>query len=85
MMLWQQLGVMVNWSISHGSQVAETTTSYTNSVEAEDYSELSSLSHSNDIYESFQSATKPIVPKSFEERMMLAMAVSLAEARAISS
>ncbi|KAK2423088.1 E3 ubiquitin-protein ligase DA2L [Trifolium repens] len=72
------------WSIDHGSQAAETTTSYANSVEAEDHGELSSLSQSNDIG-SFQSATDPIVPESFEEQMMLAMAVSLAEARAIPS
>jgi hypothetical protein len=72
------------WSIDHGSQVAETTTSFANSVEAEDHGELSSLSQSNDIG-SFQSATDPIVPESFEEQMMLAMAVSLAEARAIPS
>jgi hypothetical protein len=72
------------WSIDHGSQVAETTTSYANSVEAEDHGELSSLSQSNDIG-SFQSATDPIVPESFEEQMMLAMAVSLAEARAMPS
>jgi hypothetical protein len=72
------------WSIDHGSQAAETTTSYANSVEAEDHGELSSLSQSNDIG-SFQSATDPIVPESFEEQMMLAMAVSLAEARAMPS
>ncbi|CAJ2659403.1 unnamed protein product [Trifolium pratense] len=73
------------WSIDHGSQVAETTTSYANSVEAEDHGELSSLSQSNDINGSFQSPTDPIVPESFEEQMMLAMAVSLAEARAMPS
>lgn len=73
------------WSIDHESQVAETATSYANSVEAEDRGELSSMSQSNDIDGSFQSATEPIVPESFEEQMMLAMAVSLAEARAMPS
>ncbi|CAL5187229.1 unnamed protein product [Lathyrus oleraceus] len=73
------------WSIDHGSQVAETATSYTNSVEVEDRGELSSMSQPNDIDESLQSATDPIVPESFEEQMMLAMAVSLAEARAMPS
>lgn len=73
------------WSIDHGSQVAETATSYANSVEGEDRGELSSMSQSNDNDGSFQSATEPIVPESFEEQMMLAMAVSLAEARAMPS
>jgi len=73
------------WSIDHGSQVTETATSYANSVEAEDRGELSSMSQSSDIDGSFQSATEPIVPESFEEQMMLAMAVSLAEARAMPS
>lgn len=73
------------WSIDHESQVAETATSYANSVEAEDRGELSSMSQSNDNDGSFQTATEPIVPESFEEQMMLAMAVSLAEARAMPS
>jgi len=46
---------------------------------------MPSLSHSNDIYGSFQSNTFCIVHESFEEQMMLAMAVSLAEARAMFS
>ncbi|AES78460.2 hypothetical protein MTR_7g031960 [Medicago truncatula] len=49
------------------------------------WSELSSLSHSNDNYERFQSAKGPVVLESFEEQMMLAMAVSLAETRVMSS
>lgn len=75
------------WNTDHGPQVAETSTGYANSVaaEAEDCGELSSLPQSNDIDSSLQNATSPIIPESFEEQMMLAMAVSLAEARTMSS
>lgn len=74
------------WDIDHGPQVVETATSYANSVAAEDRGELS-LPRSDDIDGSLQNATAtdPIVPESYEEQMMLAMAVSLAEARAMSS
>ncbi|AES78474.1 ubiquitin-protein ligase, putative [Medicago truncatula] len=80
MILWQRR----QWSIDHGSRVAETATSYANSVEAEDRDELSSMSQSNDIDGSFQSATYPIVPESYEEHMMLDVAVFIAEGRAMS-
>ncbi|KAK7304001.1 hypothetical protein RJT34_14971 [Clitoria ternatea] len=73
------------WDIDHGAPVTETATSYANSVAAEDDGELSTLPRSDDIDGSLQSATDPIIPESFEEQMMLAMAVSLAEARAMSS
>ncbi|KAG4947501.1 hypothetical protein JHK87_043508 [Glycine soja] len=73
------------WDTDHGTPLTETATSYTNSVTAEDRGELSSLLRSDDIDGSLQSAPEPIVPESFEEQMMLAMAVSLAEARAMSS
>ena len=73
------------WDMDHGTQLTETATSYTNSVAAEDRGELSSLPRSDDNDGSLQSAPEPIVPESFEEQMMLAMAVSLAEARAMSS
>ncbi|QCE10495.1 hypothetical protein DEO72_LG10g1725 [Vigna unguiculata] len=68
-----------------GTQMTEQATSYTNSIAADDRGELSSLPRSDDIDGSLQSATEPIIPESFEEQMMLAMAVSLAEARAMSS
>ncbi|BAT93238.1 uncharacterized protein HKW66_Vig0207340 [Vigna angularis] len=68
-----------------GAQMTEQATSYTNSIVADDRGELSSLPQSDDIDGSLQSATEPIIPESFEEQMMLAMAVSLAEARAMSS
>ncbi|KAK7335021.1 hypothetical protein VNO80_26791 [Phaseolus coccineus] len=73
------------WDTDHGTQMAEQATSYTNSIAADDRGELSSLPRSDDIEGSPQSATEPIIPESFEEQMMLAMAVSLAEARAMSS
>ncbi|KAL2331181.1 hypothetical protein Fmac_018762 [Flemingia macrophylla] len=73
------------WDAVHGTQMTETATSYTNSVAAEDRGELSSLPQSDHIDGSLQSATEPIIPESFEEQMMLAMAVSLAEARAMPS
>ncbi|KAE9585095.1 putative transcription factor C2H2 family [Lupinus albus] len=74
------------WSMDHRPQVDETATSYASSVTAApDVVELSSLPQSNEIDGSLQSATNPIVPESFEEQMMLAMAVSLAEAQAMSS
>ncbi|OIW11615.1 hypothetical protein TanjilG_31894 [Lupinus angustifolius] len=69
------------WSMDHRPQVDETVTI----TAAADVAELSSLSQSNEIDGSLQGATNPIVPESFEEQMMLAMAVSLAEARAMSS
>ncbi|XP_027341820.1 E3 ubiquitin-protein ligase DA2L-like isoform X2 [Abrus precatorius] len=73
------------WDTDHGAQVTETAASYANTLAAEDRGELSSLPRSDDIDGSLQNATNPIVPESFEEQMMLAMAVSLAEARAMSS
>ncbi|CAL0326461.1 unnamed protein product [Lupinus luteus] len=74
------------WSMEHRPQVDETATSYESSVvAAADIVELSSLPQSNEIDGSLQCATNPIIPETFEEQMMLAMAVSLAEARAMSS
>ncbi|KAK8469363.1 hypothetical protein PHAVU_005G060550 [Phaseolus vulgaris] len=73
------------WDTDHGTHMADQATSYTNSIAADDRGELSSLTRSDDIDGSSQSATEPIIPESFEEQMMLAMAVSLAEARAMSS
>ena len=72
------------WDIVHGQEVAQTSTSYASSAAAEDGDEIS-LPQSGDIDGGLQSTTNPIVPESFEEQMMLAMAVSLAEAQAMSS
>ncbi|XP_020204196.1 E3 ubiquitin-protein ligase DA2L [Cajanus cajan] len=73
------------WDTDHGTHLTETATGYTNSVAAEDHGELSSLPESDHIDGNLQTATEPIIPESFEEQMMLAMAVSLAEARAMST
>ncbi|XP_028755377.1 E3 ubiquitin-protein ligase DA2L-like [Neltuma alba] len=75
-------GVHGEWSMDPEPQVAETASSYTRTVAA-DGSRLSSLPQPDDIEGSPENATEPIVPESFEEQMMLAMAVSLAEARAM--
>ncbi|KAG2679769.1 hypothetical protein I3760_11G065900 [Carya illinoinensis] len=65
-----------------GSDVAVAGTSYASSDAAED---SSALPLPDEIEDNLQNATEPIVPESFEEQMMLAMAVSLAEAQAIAS
>lgn len=65
-----------------GSDVAVAGTSYASSDAAED---SSALPLPDEIEDNLQNATEPIVPESFEEQMMLAMAVSLAEAQAITS
>lgn len=72
------------WGINNGPEMTEAATSYASSVATEDGSRLS-LSRPDDNDGSLQSATDPIVPESFEEQMMLAMAVSLVEVRAMSS
>lgn len=74
------------WNVDHGSEVAEAGTSYASSDAAEDGgSSISALPPSNQLEGSLQNVPGPIVPESFEEQMMLAMALSLAEARAIAS
>ncbi|KAJ4976683.1 hypothetical protein NE237_001789 [Protea cynaroides] len=73
------------WGIDHGSEVAEAGTSYASSDATVDAGGGgSSLQDGMD--DRFQpSMTGTIMPESFEEQMMLAMAVSLAEARARTS
>ncbi|XP_057948972.1 E3 ubiquitin-protein ligase DA2L-like [Malania oleifera] len=70
------------WCIERGSEVAEAGTSYATSDTTEDAGEIVALPTSDDNGATFQTMTGPIIPESFEEQMMLAMAVSLAEARA---
>lgn len=65
-----------------GSDVAEAGTSYASSDATED---VSALPLPDEIEDSLQNVAEPIIPESFEEQMMLAMAVSLAEARAMAS
>ncbi|KAK1581370.1 hypothetical protein Q3G72_005501 [Acer saccharum] len=75
-----------DWGVDRGgSEVAEAGTSYASSDVTEDGSGNSSLAQPDEIVGNFQNVPGPIVPESFEEQMMLAMAVSLAEARAMSS
>ncbi|XP_060187245.1 E3 ubiquitin-protein ligase DA2-like isoform X2 [Lycium barbarum] len=62
----------------HGSMVAEVGTSYTVSDEMED--DASSFPMQGEMVNDLQPNTSSIVPENFEEQMMLAMAVSLAEA-----
>ncbi|XWS10781.1 hypothetical protein CRYUN_Cryun38cG0027300 [Craigia yunnanensis] len=73
------------WGIDHGSEVAEAGTSYASSDVTEDAGGISTIPQQDEIRGSFHNAPGPIVPESYEEQMMLAMAVSLAEARAMTS
>ncbi|KAK3027282.1 hypothetical protein RJ639_041103 [Escallonia herrerae] len=70
------------WGVDHISEMAEVGTSYAGSDAAEDAGRNTSFPQEDEVESSFQTGTVPIVPESFEEQMMLAMAVSLAEARA---
>ncbi|KAJ7948865.1 protein SIP5 [Quillaja saponaria] len=72
------------WDLDHGSEVAEAATSYASSVAAEDISRIS-LPQTDDMEPNLENVTEPIIPESFEEQIMLAMAVSLAEAQAMTS
>ncbi|KAI3457556.1 hypothetical protein Pfo_014219 [Paulownia fortunei] len=74
--------------VDHRSEVAEVGTSYGGSDEFDDAispAALPQLSQQDENQCSLQPVTGPIIPESFEEQMMLAMAVSLAEARARTS
>ncbi|KAJ9130095.1 hypothetical protein P3X46_035018 [Hevea brasiliensis] len=79
------------WAADEGSDTAEGGTSCGSSDTAEDAGGISVLlpppppppPPADEIGEQFQSNSGPIVPESFEEQMMLAMAVSLAEAQAM--
>ncbi|XWS27447.1 hypothetical protein CRYUN_Cryun26dG0116100 [Craigia yunnanensis] len=71
--------------IDHGSEVAEAGTSYASSDVTEDAGWISTIPQEDEIRGSFHNVPGPIMPESYEEQMMLAMAVSLAEARAMKS
>ena len=79
------------WNVDHGSEVAEAGTSYASSDVIEDAGttddagSISALPPPDQIEGNLQSVPEPIVPESFEEQMVLAMALSLAEARAMAS
>ncbi|CAN1845248.1 E3 ubiquitin-protein ligase DA2 [Linum perenne] len=79
------------WTSSRGSDAAEAGTSYSSSDTAEE-SELPMVlppppppSLPDEMGGNFQNVSGSIVPESFEEQMMMAMAVSLAEARAVTT
>ncbi|KAK8507452.1 hypothetical protein V6N13_141474 [Hibiscus sabdariffa] len=74
------------WGLDHGSEGAEAGTSYSSDV-TQDAGGISAMPQEHEIRGSFQNAPGPghIIPESYEEQMMLAMAVSLAEARAMTS
>ncbi|GLU17707.1 hypothetical protein SLE2022_340630 [Rubroshorea leprosula] len=73
------------WDVDHGSEVPEAGTSYGSSNVTEGGGEISMVPQPAEIGGSFQDVTGHIIPESFEEQMMLAMAISLAEARAATS
>lgn len=68
--------------VDHRSELAEVGTSYGGSDEFDDGINPAALPREDENQFGLQPVTGPIVPESFEEQMMLAMAVSLAEARA---
>lgn len=72
------------WGMDHGSEVAEAGTSYAGSDAAVDAGATMALDEgAGDVFQPPVVGSMP--PESFEEQMMLAMAVSLAEARARTS
>ncbi|XVE63251.1 hypothetical protein DITRI_Ditri07aG0004900 [Diplodiscus trichospermus] len=73
------------WDIDHGPEVAEAGTSYASSDVTEDAGGISTIPQQDEIRSNFHNVPGPIIPESYEEQMMLAMAVSLAEARAMTS
>ncbi|PKI47647.1 hypothetical protein CRG98_031933 [Punica granatum] len=75
------------WNVERGSELAEAGTSYRSSSSTEQGSGITDMPQQGEEVEDegFQSLPAPIVPESFEEQMMLAMAVSLAEARVVTS
>ncbi|KAL0443683.1 UNVERIFIED_CONTAM: E3 ubiquitin-protein ligase GW2, partial [Sesamum latifolium] len=71
--------------VDHRSEVAEVGTSYGGSDEFDDAMNPAVLPQQDENQCSLQPVTGQIIPESFEEQMMLAMAFSLAEARARTS
>ncbi|KAE8720384.1 interactor of constitutive active ROPs 1-like isoform X1 [Hibiscus syriacus] len=73
------------WGVDHGSEVAEAGTSYASSDVTDDVGDISTISQQDVIRGSFPNVLGHIVPESYEEQMMLAMSVSLSEAKAMKS
>lgn len=85
--LGSQLAMTVDageWA-DHRSEMAEVGTSYGGSDEFGDAISPAAIPQEDENQCSVQPVTGSIIPESFEEQMMLAMAVSLAEARARTS
>ncbi|KAE8679063.1 interactor of constitutive active ROPs 4-like isoformX2 [Hibiscus syriacus] len=75
------------WGLDHGLEGAEAGTSYSSSDVTQDARGISEIPQEHEILGSFQNAPGPgsIIPEIYEEQMMLAMSVSLAEARTMTS
>ncbi|XP_022984378.1 uncharacterized protein LOC111482695 isoform X2 [Cucurbita maxima] len=67
------------WNLDHQSEEAEAGTSYPTSDSTKD----NGTEPTANAMDGGNQATMPIIPQNFEEQMMLAMAVSLAEAREV--
>lgn len=76
-----------DWSVEPGSEVAEAGTSYCSSDVADECGGFSSsVAPQDEVIGCLTNLAGPgIVPEIYEEQMMLAMAVSLADARAMTS
>ncbi|XP_023552167.1 uncharacterized protein LOC111809924 isoform X2 [Cucurbita pepo subsp. pepo] len=70
------------WNLDHQSEEAEAGTSYPTSDSTKDNGTECALPTANAM-DGGNQTTMPIIPQNFEEQMMLAMAVSLAEAREV--
>ncbi|KAB2043702.1 hypothetical protein ES319_D01G036300v1 [Gossypium barbadense] len=74
------------WGVDLGPEVAKAGTSYASSDVLGDASGISMIPPQEDeIRDGFYNVSEPIVPESYEEQMMLAMALSLAEGRTMTS
>lgn len=73
------------WNVDHGSEVAEAGTSYASSDATEDTGSISALPPPDQIEGNVQNVSEPIVPESYEDQMMMAITLSLAEARAMAN
>lgn len=75
------------WNVEHGPEILEVGASYQSSDLTEECGGITNLPQQGEEVEDecCQSLPTPIVPESFEEQMVHAMAVSLAEARAVTS
>lgn len=73
--------------MERGTEIHEAGTSYQSSDSAEQDSGITNPPQQGEDVEGegFQSLPAPIIPESFEDQMILALAVSLTEAQAVTS